>query len=296
MNNRMNKKEDGFKDEQYYIIPTESFSEYKGHPLVEELYLTDIGFFPHAKDHYREREEGIEENIFIYCVEGEGHIILDKKEYRIKAPQVFCIPSNTKHKYYANAKNPWSIYWMHFKGKNTNYYPIDELEIIDINSKQAESRIATLFDILFRTLRRNYTLGNFIYISQVAALILAEVYYREKVDEVSKQNKHVTLIIRYMYKNIDKNLNLDDLADELELSKSYINATFKKYTEHSPIDFFINLKMQEACKLLKSSDLYISEIGQKLGYDDPYYFSRIFKKTIGVSPKEYRNGSFIQKQ
>ena len=99
-----------------------------------------------------------------------------------------------------------------------------------------------------------------------------------------------------MYRHLDRNLKLEDLEEELELSKSYINASFKKYSGRAPIDFFINLKMQEACKLLKSTDLYIVEISQKLGYDDPYYFSRIFKKVMGVSPKEYRNGDYIQKQ
>ena len=153
-----------------------------------------------------------------------------------------------------------------------------------------------LFGVLFRVLERNYTLGNFIYISQVLSLILSEIYFREKADEASRQNRHITTIVRYMYRHLDRNLKLEDLEEELELSKSYINASFKKYTGRAPIDFFINLKMQEACKLLKSTDLYIVEISQKLGYDDPYYFSRIFKKVIGVSPKEYRNGDYIQKQ
>ena len=49
-------KRDGFKDEQYFIIPTESFKEYLKHPLVKAMYLTDIGFFPKAYHHYRERE------------------------------------------------------------------------------------------------------------------------------------------------------------------------------------------------------------------------------------------------
>ena len=81
-----------------------------------------------------------------------------------------------------------------------------------------------------------------------------------------------------MYKHLHENLKLQDIADELKLSKSYINAAFKKYTGRAPVDFFINLKMQEACKLLKSTNLYIVDIGQRLGYNDPYYFSRIFKR------------------
>ncbi|MFV0364560.1 MAG: helix-turn-helix domain-containing protein [Suipraeoptans sp.] len=296
MKNNYYKKKDGFKNEQYFVIPMETFSDFKKNPLIKGLYLTDIGFFPNALHHYREREEGIEESILIYCMEGEGVVVIGNKQYIVRENQAFCIPANQKHKYYASEKNPWSIFWVHFKGDETKYYPINEKQVIDINSKPAEGRIVTLFDILFRVIKRNYTLGNFIYMSQVLSLILSEIYFREKVDEASKQNKHVTMIIRYMYKNLDKALNLDDLATEIGLSKSYINATFKKCTDKAPIDFFINLKMQEACKQLKATDKYVVEISQNLGYDDPYYFSRIFKKVVGVSPKEYRSGNYIQIQ
>lgn len=288
------KKKDGFVDEQYFIIPTESFGNYAGHPLIRGMYLTDIGFFPRARHHYREREEGTPEYILIYCVEGEGYIHVGGEKYVLHEREAFCIPGGQGHRYYADEKNPWSIFWVHFKGDNVGYFPLEEKRIVEINSRHAQSRIITLFDLLFQVLERNYTLGNFIYISQVLMLILSEIYFREKVDEASEQNRHVTAAIRYMYKHLHENLKLQDIADELKLSKSYINAAFKKYTGRAPVDFFINLKMQEACKLLKSTNLYIIDIGQRLGYNDPYYFSRIFKKMMGVSPKEYREQEFIQ--
>lgn len=290
------RKKDGFEDERYFVIPTEAFKNYAEHPLVKDMYLTDIGFFPKARHHYREREEGTEEYILIYCIEGKGYIYVEDKKYLIHEKEAFCIPRGKRHRYYADEENPWSIFWVHFKGANAQHFLLQEREIVQINSRHAENRIITLFDLLFRVLDRNYTLGNFIYISQVLMLILSEIYFREKVDEASRQNRHITSIVRYMYKHLDKNLTLEELSEEVGLSKSYINATFKKYSDRAPIDFFINLKMQEACKLLKSTNLYIVEIGQKLGYDDQYYFSRIFKKVIGVSPKEYRNGDYIQKQ
>lgn len=59
-----------------------------------------------------------------------------------------------------------------------------------------------VFDSLFRVLEGNYTLGNFIYMSQVLSMILAEVYYREKIHTTQEQNKHVTDVIRYMYKQM----------------------------------------------------------------------------------------------
>ena len=164
---------------------------------------------------------------------------------------------------------------------------------MQINSKYSENRMAVFFNLIFRVLERNYTMGNFIYLSQVLSLLLAEVYYREKVDESSVQDKHVTMVIRFMYKNLTKQLTLEEISREVDLSKSYLNSIFKEQTGRSPVDFFLHLKMQEACKLLQSTDMYIYEVSTKLGYSDPYYFSRIFKKVVGVSPKEYKKGDYL---
>jgi len=157
------------------------------------------------------------------------------------------------------------------------------------NGSGGWKRIHFLFDSLFRVLEGNYTLGNFIYISQVLSMILAEVYYREKIHTTQEQNKHVTDVIRYMHKHLYENLTLEKIVEEFDLSKSYLNAIFQKYTQHAPMDFFINLKMKRACRMLRTTDFYVYEVAQKMGYTDQYYFSRIFKKIVGMSPKEYKN-------
>lgn len=252
-----------------------------------------MGFFPKAKEHYREREDGADQYILIYCTEGKGIIEVEDQIYRLEKSDAFCIPRNVRHKYYADEKEPWSILWVHFKGDNTNYFPLEERKIVHINSRHSDNRMMVLFNLLFRVLERNYTIGNFIYISQVLSLILSEIYFREKVDESSVQDRHVTMVIRYMYQHLRENLTLEEISEEVQLSKSYLNAVFKAQTGKSPVEFFIHLKMQEACKLLKSTDYYIYEVSSELGYTDQYYFSRIFKKVVGVSPKDYKNGDYF---
>ena len=286
-------KRDGFRGEKMIVLPTESFQDYVEHPLVRRLYLTDVGVFPHAQHHFRERKDGIEEYIYMYCMEGSGTIEVEGTSYILHANQAFCIPRFHGHRYYASEKDPWSILWVHFKGTDTGYYPLEECRLINFNSQNATNRMQFLFELLFRVLESNYTLGNFIYISQILEMILSETYYREKHNTTLEQNKHVTNVIRYRYKHLNENLTLEQVVDEFELSKSYLNAIFQKYTQHAPMDFFISLKMKRACQLLRASDSYIYEVAQKLGYADQYYFSRIFKKVVGMSPKEYRESDWI---
>lgn len=191
-------KSDGFKGEMMIVLPTESFQDYVEHPQVRRLYLTDVGFFPRAEHHYRERKDGIEEYIFMYCKEGSGTIMVGGKEYILHENQAFCIPHFMGHKYYACEENPWSILWVHFKGEDTQYFPLMDCKVVTFVSQNATNRMHFLFELLFRVLERNYTLGNFIYISQVLSLILAETYDREKHNTTLEQNKLVTNVVKYM--------------------------------------------------------------------------------------------------
>ncbi len=285
------KKKDGFKDEKLIVIPTESFTSYREHPLVKTLFLTDVGFFPEAKDHYRERKEGIEEFILIYCTDGKGTVELADEKFELHSNEVFCIPSHTGHRYYADQNEPWSVLWAHFKGENVQYFPLTEKRIIPLETPKANDRLQSLFSLLISVLEHNYTLGNFIYTSQLLSVILSEIYFREKASDIDKQNQYLTKAIRYMYSNMDVELTLDDIVDYMKLSKSYLNSIFKEHVQRSPVDFYIHLKMQQACKYFKMTDMLVYEVSNKLGYQDPYYFSRIFKKVIGVSPRDYCNSS-----
>lgn len=276
------------------VLPVEAFQDYVVHPQVKRLYLTDVGFFPHALCHDRERKEGIEEYIFIYCMEGSGVIELHGGDtYELHANEAFCIPRLCGHHYFAHPDDPWSILWVHLKGDDLAFYPLDSPRVIRFLSPNAPNRMLNLFELLFRTLEGSYTLGNFIYLSQVLSLILSETYLLEQPDAAPEQNRHVTNIIRYLYRHLDEEITLETLSERFELSKSYLNAVFQKCTQHAPLDFFIRLKIKEACKLLRSTDLYIYEVARRVGYQDPYYFSRIFKKIVGVSPKDYRENVLI---
>ena len=91
-----------------------------------------------------------------------------------------------------------------------------------------------------------------------------------------------------MNENIEKKLRLDDLCRFIGYSPSQLSLLFRNQTGHSPHNYFNILKIQLACKLLETTDLKINQICAKVGIDDSYYFSRLFTKTIGISPKKYR--------
>ena len=87
--------------------------------------------------------------------------------------------------------------------------------------------------------------------------------------------------------NIEKDLTLEELASVSGFSVSHFSMTFRKETGHSPLTYFNLLKIRKACMLLDSTDMKMNQICHKIGISDPYYFSRMFSKVMGISPRDY---------
>jgi AraC-like DNA-binding protein len=94
--------------------------------------------------------------------------------------------------------------------------------------------------------------------------------------------------IRYMTEHLNQPLQAPDLAALANMSLSHYFALFKGATGCAPIEFFIRLRMSRARLLLETTSLNIKEISSGLGYEDPFYFSRLFKLSSGVAPSDYR--------
>lgn len=147
-----------------------------------------------------------------------------------------------------------------------------------------------LFDSIFDALSRGSVISNIIYASYSLSYFLATALYipYNRYDLKNKNIMYVESSIEFMNNNLDKKLTLNDLTSYNNLSKTQLTDIFKENTGYSPIDFFIRLKMQKACYYLDFTDMTISEIAEKIGYNDQYYFSRLFKKIMGRSPSDYR--------
>ena len=102
------------------------------------------------------------------------------------------------------------------------------------------------------------------------------------------KSQYLNRVITYMRDHLQENLTLTRIAREAGLSESYLNAVFKECVKCATMDYYINMKMDKACYLLCNTDMHIYQVAQYLGYDNQYYFSRAFKKVLGVPPKKYK--------
>ncbi|WP_099467386.1 response regulator [Konateibacter massiliensis] len=108
-----------------------------------------------------------------------------------------------------------------------------------------------------------------------------------------KQETSSTIIDKakeYIEKQYHKDISLDEVSKEVDISPYYFSKLFKEETGENFVKYVTNIRMNKAKELLNNTDMSMKEIGLRIGYADPNYFSRIFKKNIGVTPTEYKEG------
>ena len=111
---------------------------------------------------------------------------------------------------------------------------------------------------------------------------------RRVINGESHVAQKVEQSISYMLQHLNQPLHVATLAAAVNVSPSHYSALFKRWMGCPPIDYFIHLRMQQACRLFDSTSLNVKEVAAALGYDDPFYFSRTFKAVNRVAPSEYR--------
>lgn len=107
------------------------------------------------------------------------------------------------------------------------------------------------------------------------------------------ENPVIAAAKRYIHANLDKKITVKDVARHLHFSPSYCNAMFKRATGYPILTYFTQIRIEEAKTLLLSGEYSLQEIAETLGFDDYNYFSRIFKKHVGLPPGEYKKKFLI---
>jgi AraC-like DNA-binding protein len=121
------------------------------------------------------------------------------------------------------------------------------------------------------------------------------VYLSRQYDSQEKRMDsnlmHLATAISYIEDHYLEPLTLEEIASKSDMSVRHLNRIFQSYYQTTPISYLQRLRLERACTLLKNTHLAIMEISDKSGFNDSNYFTRLFKKVYGVSPKAYRQGS-----
>lgn len=106
---------------------------------------------------------------------------------------------------------------------------------------------------------------------------------------VGGENRVIMKAVEYIENHFHQDLTLEDLSAHVGLSKSYLSSTFKKVCGESFIEYLIRVRIQKAETMLRQTDLKIYQVAESVGFQDPKYFTKLFKKMTGISPNQYKD-------
>jgi len=129
-------------------------------------------------------------------------------------------------------------------------------------------------------------------ISQLTWIVRRRLYKDLPVPEINRVKKNQVEIVTnaktYLMKNLSRSVSLDELANACHVSRFYLIHVFKESAEMSPIQYSLKLRIERAKELLSDDTLLIKQVAMKVGFEDPFHFSRIFKAIAGASPREFQ--------
>ena len=273
-----------------FLTPAFMIEKMARHPLTKDCYPTAMGYYPEASGHRMGRDRH-DDNLIIYCVSGQGFVSTPDWSGRVGAGDAVVLPQGLAHQYESARRDPWSVYWVHFQGASTRIFA-EHLGYRDgqpVAKTGVSPNLISAFTSLMEARRTGYATEAFINAANELRHLLTQMALEVRAHKGRTGSPFdLDQVQAFMLEHIDQPLSLDRLAEQARLSKYHFSTRYKQLTGYSPIKHFLNMKMEYACQLLDASDLSIQAIATAIGYDDPLYFSRLFSKTIGSSPRAYR--------
>ncbi|MFD2164395.1 AraC family transcriptional regulator [Paradesertivirga mongoliensis] len=281
--------QEGFLGQRMTVFSPDRLARIEENVFAKSLYPTAIGYYPNASFHERHRKGGSEQYILLYCVGGKGWIKLDGEEEFILTPNTYYIlPKNIAHSYGSSLDDPWSIYWVHFSGSAADLLYerfISKLNILPTIPYDPVN--VSAFDQLFNLSESDLDAQEIeILHIRLLQFISAFIYTGSRTSDENEDDIQRSLL--FMKSNLDKNMLIKELASRANYSVSRYSELFRKRTGYAPIQYFLQLKIQKSCQYLYFTKMTVKEICKEIGFDDPYYFSRMFKKQMNISPTQYR--------
>ncbi|MBN2293744.1 MAG: AraC family transcriptional regulator [Pirellulales bacterium] len=281
-----------FEEFRSIEMPAGEIKDSLDREILRDLLVTRIGYTANAAGHFIPRPEGSLDCVLHYCVDGRGWCEMMGRRWIVPADTVLLIPCNVPHCYGAMDNDPWSIYWIHFTGRAA----IEYCRLLQVDAENplfnlaCSEEILSAFESIYASMNKIHTHNNLAAATGALSrfLTLANTRRLSANTRSRTAEENVRKTIAFMKENLSGHYSLKQLARIARMSPNHYSGVFRRCHDHPPLEYFNRLKIQRACRLLETTELQVQEIARELGFEDPYYFSRAFKKLIGCSPNAFR--------
>lgn len=234
---------------------------------------------------------GIRDHYLIHLVlSGKGTYKVGGEVWHLQAGDLFLIKPSQLIVYAADSEDPWEYCWVGFNGACANklaaQLPFTDLAPIHHarDSRALEDAMMNIYHARGLEPQDEAAMVGYLY------LFISELMKETREAEphsTSSSSQYVLNAIKYIQFNYSHDISINDVAKSVGVSRSHLYRVFMSNVGKSPIDYLTEYRINEACNLLRSSNLSIAEVAISVGFFDQFYFSRVFKKAVGIPPSKY---------
>lgn len=229
----------------------------------------------------------------LYIVSGKGHFYFHGEDRVVYAGRMVLIQPRQEQRYEYFGEDKPEVYWVHFTGSDVKNIlrsysiPMDD----PIFYSGASSTYSYLFKEMIHELQNcktGYEDLLAMYLRQIF-LLVQRTRQEERPTVSTYIQEEMEFARRYFNEHYNEPISIQEYAESRNMSVCYFQRNFKQIVKHTPMQYLLTIRVNNAASLLETTDYSMAEIAAIVGYEDPLYFSRLFRKIKGVSPRDYRN-------
>lgn len=285
--------------------------------MDDRIYLTadrfplvrDIGW-NETSSLYTHPDRKLDYDVFIFVTKGKMQVIEENQEYVVNQGEHLFLKKGLHHWGLPRTPDGTAWYWVHFnitvEDNHTykDHCPLPELgyyypdyyryrfPLPKYGSSpfhvSLENRLKLLLE-QSRHLKEQWMTRSSLKVYELFMDIYDNWKQRNGESTRGKSESTVRRVMAYLVKHSEEEFVGESLSSHLNMNYSYLSAAFKQATGQTIIETHTKLRVNKAIELMRTTSLNVSEISEAMGYPNPYYFSRVFKKVLGESPSSYMN-------
>lgn len=304
-------------DSRRWLLPPAACAALSRHPLGHELWPGALGVYRQAAGHAMAREAAEHgDHLLLYCVQGRGEVrwaapvapvpadagaasaakrpvppapaALGMAPVPVGPGTLVVLPAGVAHAYRADPGEPWTLYWVHFDGPRAADFLAPLLEGEPALAGAVGLGLVPDFEALMARSKEGFVLPSLLHAANLLRALLTHAALLAQRHQARRGRFDVWAVQAWMQAHLDEPITLDQLAEAFGYERFHFAKTYRRLTGRAPLTHFLHLKMERAARLLDGGELRVGEVARVLGYDDAHYFSRQFRRLMGVAPSEYR--------
>ncbi len=281
---------------------------YIKHKIANLLSINKIVTIHYYELHRNFRYDGESHNFWemVYVDSGEVEITANNKPLTLKQGEVIFHKPNEFHTLGTNEKSTANVFVISFvcssesmkffKGKKMTVPPKLKKYISLIIEEYKETFAPMASDDIKLEIKENSPIGSQqmirTYLEQLLIMLIRHEQGTKDLrlfpSKESMENHLVSQMIHIIEENITEKITVSQICEKMSYSRAYLSKIFKQTTDYTILEYILMLKIREAKKLIREGNYNFTQISDKLAFENPHYFSRVFKRVANMTPNDYK--------